>query len=229
MQVATRPKTRTPRAAGPDAGQHLALVVAAQLARTQLFGDAPNGDSAAAIEEAVGAIAAALARVAPLYVQDGDPGVRRQLAEAELEGSQVLRRPVRLVLKDGRALSSVSIKRVDLRQAIAVLRATGIPELGAAARNGESEQAAPRDRVTPLREQLEEIERLLHPPLLPQQTQRANKLAIALARSAPDGRISNLAMRLMSALHDAGSDGSADGVPMIMARLRAAVDEATLG
>ena len=201
-------------------GKHLALAVAAQLARSQLLGDAPSN------EEIVNVVARALARVAPLYVRESDSGTPRQLREEELEGAQLRHGATRLVLIDGRIFSSVSIKRADLRHAVAVLLAVGIPELGSTVRRSiEARQTEPRDRLAELRAHLAEIERLLRPPLIPEQTERATKLAVSLARSAPHGRISNFAMHLVSALHDAraGADGE---LPISLARLRAAVEEA---
>ena len=63
---------------------------------------------------------------------------------------------------------------------------------------------------------------------MPVQVARANRLAVQLARTAKDGRIANLAMQLVSALHES-SGGMQDlpgGYRMALARLRAALEDA---
>jgi hypothetical protein len=204
-------------------GQHLALSVAAHLARSQLVPDPLNVYDAQHLSETLDAVANALARVAPLYVQDPQAGPPRQLMEGELQGARVKRSATMLLLSDGRSLSGVSIKRADLRQAIAILKAVGIPELSARHKS----EPPSNDRLAGLRASLAEIEALLRLPLVPAQVECANRLIVVMARSAPDGRISNLAMRLMSTLHELREDKTAgEGlIPVILARLRAALED----
>src|SRR5919106_1044317 len=86
-----------------------------------------------------------------------------------------------LVLSDGRSLSGVSIKRVDLRQAIAILKALGIQEL--APRQKPEHPAAPApEGLAELGASLAEIEALLRLPLVPAQVERANRLIVVMAR-----------------------------------------------
>jgi hypothetical protein len=207
-------------------GQHLALSVAAHLARTQLVPDPLNVYDSQHLSDTLDAVGNALARVAPLFVPDPQAGAPRQLMEAELQGARVKRSATILLLSDGRSLSGVSIKRADLRQAIAILKAVGIQEL-APRHKPEPPGAPPNGRLVGLRASLAEIETLLRLPLVPAQVERANRLIVAMARNAPDGRTSNLAMRLMSALHELREgDISGDGlIPVILARLRAALDD----
>jgi hypothetical protein len=219
-------KTKTQHLADSLLGQHLALSVAAHLARTQLVPDPLNVYDAQHVSEMVDVVANALARVAPLYAQDPASGAPRQLMEGELEGARVKHGATVLVLKDGRTLSAVSIKRTDLRQAIAILKAVGTQELGRRT-PPEAPKPEPADRVARLRAELAEIEGLLRQPLVPTQAERANALLVSIARNAPDGRISNLAMRLMSSVHEARDSAAPDEhqIDVMLARLRAALAE----
>ena len=206
-------------------GQHLALAVAAHLARTQLVPDPLSVYDGQHMSDMVDAVANALARVAPLYVQEPSLGTARELTPAELEGAAVRRGATVLTLKDGRMLSSVSIKRADLRQAIAILKAVGIPGLRPPP---PQEQPAPKADAPQIFAQLAELELLLNPPLIPPHLDKANTLAVAIARHARQGRVANLAMQLVSAVHEARSQGFAETqrVSLALARLRTAVEEA---
>jgi hypothetical protein len=206
-------------------GQHLALAVAAHLARTQLVPDPLSVYDGQHMSDMVDAVANALARVAPLYVQDASLGTARELAQAELAGAAVRRGATVLMLKDGRTLSSVSIKRTDLRQAIAILKAVGVPGLTP---RPPQEQPAPKADAPQIVAQLAELELLLSPPLVTPQLDKAATLAVALARHARQGRVANLAMQLVSAVHEARSQSLAETqrVSLALARLRAAVEEA---
>jgi hypothetical protein len=207
-------------------GQHLALSVAAHLARSQLVPDPLNVYDSQHLSDTLDAVGNALARVAPLYVPDPKAGAPRQLMEGELHGARVQRSATVLLLSDGRSLSGVSIKRADLRQAIAILKAVGIQEL--APRQKPGPRAAPsNDRLVELRASLDEIETLLRLPLVAAQVERANRLIVVMARNAPDGRISNIAMRLMSTLHEMRDDKTpGEGlIPVMLARLRAALED----
>ena len=224
-----RRKSQTQQLTDTIAGQHLALSVAAHLARTQLVRDPLTVYDGQHILEMINAVGGALARVARLYALDTETGLPRELLEAEVLGATVQRGASVLVLKDGRTLSGVSIKRSDLREAITILKAVGIPELGTAtpqAAPASEPKALPPVRVETLRSQLAEIEELLRSPLLRSQVERANQLALSIARNAPHGRVANLAMHLMSAVHDALRTGDEQDIQMMLARLSAALDEA---
>ena len=123
------------------------------------------------------------------------------------------------MLKDGRRLTSVSIKRVDLRQALAILKATGVPGLGGP--RGQPQEPAPASPRPDPAAQITEVEALLRLPLVLPQVEEANRLLVSIARHAADGRVSNLAMKLMSAAHHS----SEDSVTLLLAQLRAALDE----
>ena len=84
------------------------------------------------------------------------------------------------------------------------------------------------NRRAELRATLAEIEPLLRLPLMAAQVERANRLIVAMARNAPDGRIANLAMRLMSTLHETRDDHTAASdsrVAVLLARLRAMLED----
>lgn len=207
-------------------GQHLALSVAVHLARSQLVPDPLRAYDAQQLTNVLDDIGMALARVAPLYVRDVGRMEPRLLAPEELHAASVRRGATVLVLKDGRALSGVSIKRVDLRQAIAVLKTLGIPDVPNLEPSGSQAQNRPAvdDRMSRLRAQLREMEELLRPPLIASQVERANSIAITIARHAPHGHIANQAMRLMSIVTDAryGRE-TCDEIQVALARLRAAL------
>ena len=220
-------KSKTQSLADSIAGQHLALSVAAHLARTQLVPDPLTVYDGQHLSEMLDVVGNALARVAPLYVHDPAAGTPRQLMEAELEGARVKRSATVLALKDGRSLSGVSIKRVDLRQAIAILKAVGVPELNGSRREPPSPGAAPVDRMNGICVALAEVELLVKPPIVAAQAERANAKLLSIARTATEGSIANLAMRLMSAVHDARDSAQPDArqLGVMLARLREALEE----
>lgn len=221
-------KSKTQQLAEGIAGQHVSLAVAAHLARTQLVPDPLKPYDGQHLSEMLDVMARALARTAALHQIDAQTGLTRELTPAELEGAAPKRGATVLVLKDGRTLSGVSVKRADLRQAIALLKAIGLPELPPPP---PPTHKAPSDdgNGEALRARLAEIEGLLKAPLLPAQVDRAKAHAVWIARHAPQGRIANLAMQLMSALHESrGTEDIPGGFRMALARLRAAMDEAAL-
>jgi hypothetical protein len=113
--------------------QHLALSVAAAVAYRQLApGRALRFYDADHLNEAVCLVAHALSRVAPIYVTE-KAGERRVLLEAELFGAVVSRGATRLTLQDGCVFTEMSMRRNDLRDAILILKATGLQLLSRAA------------------------------------------------------------------------------------------------
>jgi hypothetical protein len=226
-------RSRTQPFSDSVAGQHLALSVAAHLARTQLVPEPLKVYDSQHLSEMMNHVAMALARTATLYVYDGSPGEPRQLTPAELEGAVAKRSATVLVLKGGRALAGVSMRRGDLRQAIAILKAIGLQEIAPQlpvppddARPGKP--ASPEINGEALLARLAEIEVLLQPPLIAAQVDKAKAGALFIARHAPHGRVANLAMQLMSALQEAcGTDDVPGGFRMSLARLRAALHETT--
>ncbi len=206
-------------------GQRLALGLAAHLARSELVRDPPAGHDALQIADTLNRVGWALARVAPLYVHEAPRAEPRELAPAELEGAAVLQGATLVLLKNGRKLSRVTIKRADLRQAIAILKGVGVHRIA-----GHLSKAppaiAPRDALAVLAGRLTELEALLRPPYAPGPLEIANRLVTSIARDAADGRIANRAMQLISALHESRSDVQLPGgVPLALARLRLALEE----
>ena len=217
-------KSRTDKLTESISGQYLSLAVAAHLARTQLVSDPLKVYDGQHLGEMLNVVAQALARTAPLHITDTASGEKRALSSLDLEGAVAKRGATALVLKDGRTLTGVSIRRSDLRQAIAILKAVGIPEFAPVP------QAAPKPNgnggVEALHARFAEVDRLLTPPLLPAQVDRAKAAAVWIARHAPHGRVANLAMQLMSSLHETrGTEEIPGGFRMALARLRAALQD----
>lgn len=201
-------------------GQHVEFSVAVRLASSRLVKDPRSVEDAQRASGILNVVGNALARVVPVYSRDAGFAKPRPLSEGELEGSEVMHRATVLLLKDGRTLTAVSIKRRDLRRGIALLRTVGIPALA----RGHARQ--PATQHGELLAKVDEIEQLVRPPLLPSQMDRVNALAISIARSAPEGGIANLAVRLLSAVHDAriaGESADTRGIALIVARMRDAI------
>ncbi|HEX7220187.1 MAG TPA: hypothetical protein VF280_13325 [Burkholderiales bacterium] len=217
-------RSKTQQLTTSIAGQHLALSVAAHLARTQLVPDPLNVYDAQHMSEMLDVVARALSRVAPIYVCDAAAADPRPLTPAELETATIRRSATILVLADGRSFSSATIKRLDLRQAIAILKTVGLEELQPRGKAAERRPDEPKTQK--LLAQLEEVECLLEPPLSPGHLERAGHHMISIAREAPHGRVANLAMRLMSALLESrGAHELPPSVRAELARLRAAVED----
>jgi hypothetical protein len=207
-------------------GQHLGLALAAHLARTQLLPDPTRVYDGQHLSEMLNVIAVALARTAPMYVMDAVIGEPRLLDPDDIEGAVAKRSATVLVLKDGRALSGVSIRRADLRQAIAILKAVGLPELKPPLT--ESPTTTPKPDIAEVQQTLiallDEVEEMMKPPLISGQVERAQIAALFIARHTPNGRVANLAMQLMSALYESrGYEHVPGGYRMALARLRSAL------
>lgn len=201
---------------------HLAFPVAVQLASSELIEDQRSDRGAQHVGGMLNVIGNALVRVVPVYFQDAGVARPRPLSQGEIEGSEVMHSATALVLKDGRTLTTVLIKRRDLRRGIAVLRTTGIPQLAG------KRTRKPATQHEELLAKVAEIERLVRPPLLPSQVERVSTLAISIARSAPQGGIATHAVRLLGALYDAraaGENADTRGIAMIVARMRDAIGD----
>jgi hypothetical protein len=207
-------------------GEHLGLCVAAHLARTQLVVDPLARYDAKHLIEMVNAVASALARVAPLYVHDAAAGAPRELAPGELAGASVSECGNRLTLKDGRSFGAVTVKRAELRQAIAILKAVGVPALAGPVKPEAPDPHAAARSADP-RADLAEVEALLDLPLQPQTLEEMDRRLLHLARSARHGPLANSAMQLMSSLHEARTSArSAERIQPLLVLLRAAVEDA---
>jgi hypothetical protein len=219
-------KSKTDSLADSIAGQYLSLAVAAHLARTQLVPDPLKVYDGQHLSEMLNVVAQALARTASLQITDAASGEKRALSALDLEGAVAKRSATALVLKDGRTLTGVSIRRSDLRQAIAILKAVGIPEFAPARPTAPQPGGNGNGGVEALRARFAEVDRLLTPPLLQTQVEQAKSGAVWIARHAPHGRVANLAMQLMSALHETrGTEDIPGGFRMALARLRAALQD----
>ncbi len=219
-------KSRTDKLTESISGQYLSLAVAAHLARTQLVPDPLKVYDSQHLGEMLNVVAQALARTAPLHITDAASGEKRALTPLDLEGALAKRGATALVLKDGRTLTGISIRRSDLRQAIAILKAVGIPEFAPASAAAPKPGNGNGGGVEALRARFAEVDRLLTPPLLPAQVEQAKAAAVWIARHAPHGRVANLAMQLMSSLHETrGTEEIPGGFRMALARLRVALEE----
>ena len=218
-------KSKTDKLTDSISGQYLSLAVAAHLARTQVIPEPLNVYDSQHLGETLNVVAQALARTAPLQITEASSGEKRALSSVELEGALAQRAANVLVLKDGRTLTGVSILRSDLRQAIAILKAEGIPQFAPAPATA-PKPANGKDSAEALRARFAEVDRWLTPPLLPAQIEQAKAAAVWIARHAPHGRVANLAMQLMSSLHETrGTEEIPGGFRMALARLRAALEE----
>jgi hypothetical protein len=112
------------------------------------------------------------------------------------------------------------VKRAELRQAIAILKAVGIEELAPHRKTPEPRPTESPDPRAEFLSRVGEIESLLKSSLLPDQVEQANRLLVRIAREASSGRVSNLAMRLTSVMKD-----DPDQVRVLLARLRSALEE----
>ena len=212
-------KANTKRLLEDGLGEHIGLAAAAHLARAHLLPDPLKADKTGHFEDTLDLIGQALAKVAPLYVREANAKVPRQLSLLELEGASVRRGAKVLVLKDGRTLTSVTTKRADLRYGVAILQATGIPELVPPSRSQQVAPPAHPEIAVEMIALYDELERLLRPPLIPAQVQKANSIATRLARKAPHGYVANLAMQLISTIR------AEQDVGVALAKLRAAMEQ----
>lgn len=191
-------KEKTTRLAEGIRNQHVAMSVAAGLARAQLVPNPVGVYDARQLSEMLEVMAAAIARVAPIHAMNARTGEVRRLTEEDLEGASFARGATALVLKDGTTIAGVSITRGDLRHAVVVLKTIGF--------QGEAEADKP-DREPARAENVDalvaEIEQLLLLPFTPEYIDKVNRLTMKIVRAARTGPIVNHAMQLISALHHA--------------------------
>ena len=155
-----------------------------------------------------------------MYVRDGPGSDPRELRIDELEGATVIQCGQFVVLSDGRKLSA-SIKRSDLRDAIALLSCVGVPGLA----QGRPHEAPTSEPTEPdLIVSVEELERLLEPPFISAELEKAHRILIRIARHAKLPGLSNIAMRLMTALNEcSGREALSKTAMTLLAQLRAAL------
>ncbi len=100
--------------------EHLPLAVAAAQTYYQVMGAVPEQKAAAHLDEILNRVAHAIAKVAPLHAPD-DSG-QREIPTTELLQSRFRRGATVLMLKDGTELRGLTVRRVDVRAAVAVLK-----------------------------------------------------------------------------------------------------------
>lgn len=191
-------KEKTTRLAEGIRNQHVAMSVAAGLARAQLVANPVGVYDARQLSEMLEVMAAAIARVAPIHVMNARTGEVRRLTEEDLEGASFARGATALVLKDGTAIAGVSITRGDLRHAVVVLKTIGFQAEAEADKS--DREPARAENVDAL---VAEIEQLLLLPFTPEYIDKVNRLTMKIVRAARTGPIVNHAMQLISALHHA--------------------------
>ena len=202
-------------------GQHIALSVATHLARTKLAPGVSRRYDTEHFLEMLDVLARALAKTAPLYVREGADSDPRELRPDELEGLTVEKGGNLVLLQDGRKLSSVSIKRSDLRDAIAILISIGVPGIS----QPRIEKPATHE-PPPLDPQvaLEELERLLRPPFISPEIEEVNRILIGLARQSKIAGLASTAMSLMTALNECrGRNVLSENARALLGELRAAL------
>lgn len=100
---------------------HVALAVAAAQAYHQLTGSTPEEKTAAPRDVILNRVAHAIANVAAIFVPDGQG--MRQLLPLEFLHAQFRHGATVLKLKDGSELRGMTVRRVELREAVVVLKA----------------------------------------------------------------------------------------------------------
>jgi hypothetical protein len=101
--------------------EHLPLPVAAAQAYYLVVGETPKQKSVAHLDRILNNVAHAITNVAPVYVAEG--AAQRQISPVELLQSEFTRGATILRLKDGTELRGVTVRRIDVREAVTVLKA----------------------------------------------------------------------------------------------------------
>ena len=105
--------------------EHLALATAAVIVYQQVMETPLAYDSVAAMNEILHGVAHALSNVAPIYALDGDSAMPKQLEPIDLLRGEFQRGATILRTPNGTEYRSLSIRRDDMRAAIAILRGAG--------------------------------------------------------------------------------------------------------
>ena len=104
--------------------QHLALSTAAAVVYHQITGT--TAASVADVDEILNLVAHAIANVAPIYTADRASGGPRQLAPIELIHCRFERGATVLKTSFGLEYGQLSMRRSDMRAAIAILKGAGL-------------------------------------------------------------------------------------------------------
>jgi hypothetical protein len=111
---------RVDRAAQHDI-EHLPIAVAAAQTYFQVVGETPKQKSIAHLDRILNNVAHAITNIAPVYIPDGPS--QRQIEPIELLESSFRRGATVLTLKDGTELRGITVRRIDVREAVTVLKA----------------------------------------------------------------------------------------------------------
>jgi hypothetical protein len=216
-------KEKATRLAEGIRNQHVAMSVAAGLARAQLVPNPVAAYDARHLSEMLELMATAIARVAPIHAMNARTGEIRRLTEEELEGASFARGATALVLKDGTTIAGVSITRGDLRHAVAVLKTIGFQ----ADPQTDKPLAGPA-RAEALEAPLAEIAQVLRLPFTLECFDKVNRPAMEIVRAAGTGPIVNYVMQLISALHLARVkvEKQSSAVDAALAALQHAIEKA---
>ena len=106
--------------------QHLALATAAAVVYHQITGTIQGIEAEADVEEVLNRVANAIANVAVIYTADRPSGQPRQLAPIELIHCRFEQGATVLKTSFGLEYRHLSIRREDMRSAIAILRGAGV-------------------------------------------------------------------------------------------------------
>ena len=101
--------------------EHLPIAVAAAQAYYQVAGRTPKQSGVAHLDRVLNNVARAITNVAPVYVADGL--TQRQIEPIELLQSSFRRGATVLTLKDGTELRGITVRRIDVREAVTILKA----------------------------------------------------------------------------------------------------------
>jgi hypothetical protein len=218
-------KEKTTRLAEGIRNQHVAMSVAAGLARAQLVPNPVGVYDARHLSETLEFMAAAIARVTPIHALNARTGEVRRLTDDELDGARFERGATALVLKDGTIIAGVSITRGDLRHAVAVLKTIGFQAEAEADKPGA--EPARAENVDAL---VADIEGLLRLPFTPEDIDKVNRLTMKIVRAARTGSIVNHAMQLISTLHHArvNMEKHSNAVDAALAALQRSIESESL-
>jgi hypothetical protein len=101
--------------------EHLPIAVAAAQTYYQVVGETPKQKNVGHLDQVLNNVAHALSNIALLYRPDGM--TQREIEPIELLNARFRRGATVLTLKDGSELRGITIRRIDVREAVTVLRA----------------------------------------------------------------------------------------------------------
>ena len=213
----------------------MTLPAACSLVQIEVTGKPPDPRAASGMRnEILNDVAHALALLAPIYVADAASGMPREIPGHVLVGARFKGGAQVLVMRDGTQYRGLTIQRAEMEAALQILKGSGFgrrwdspTEPGAKPMLADSPAAA--TDFDDLLSRLKEIEDLVQFPTGVGHLEKANELAISIARSAP-GPIPHFAMLLASAasgLRQSPTERYAhDGVQESISQLQRAIEQA---